>query len=226
MSDKSNMKKNKKINQMNFSIIWKYSIRYFSATKLFFQEWIDLSVEIVNRLIIGFKSVNFVIYFVFVIIIIGGLGVFPDAYNYYCDSSIDNATKLAKALSTYFITIIATSAADLLINREPNEKEASKFRMPAFAFLVFGGISIFMIQYDLIPFITFNLSLTAAGLALFFWWITNSRDRKYKNFDDNVTNFYPLGEEIKSNILTVENQFIEQREVGPTPKTRDIKVKM
>lgn len=165
-----------------------------NQTTAFFESWIYLLKILFKRFIEGFRNIDFVIYFLVVIIVVGGLGVFPLVYTAYTEiqSSDPNYIELSKALSTYFITLIATSAADLILNKHPNQKEARSLRMPALSFLIFGGIAIFIVQYNLIPKYSLTISIWSTIGALILWWIANSLDGKY-TLDDGQNPANPMG---------------------------------
>jgi hypothetical protein len=162
---------------------------------LFFKSWTYLFLTLLKRFIEGFKHIDFLIYFLVVILIVGGLGISPILYKIYLQGADtpENLNELSRALSTYFITIIATSSADLILNKLPDPKEARSLRMPALTCLIIGGISIFMIQYNLIPQYSLNIAIYATFGALFLWWITNSTDGKYKLDDQNEQFTAPMG---------------------------------
>lgn len=178
------------------------NFKFLSEIPIFFSDWYELLRSIITRFIEGFKYVDFILYFLVVIILVGGLGVFPSAYQYFIVPSADKAIHqsegidFAKSLSTYFITIIATSSADLILNKEPDENEAHMFRMPAVTCLILGAIFIFLIQINLFKDYTIQIGYIATALALFLWWITNSKDKKYVKPQSGKTNFSPLGVEI------------------------------
>jgi hypothetical protein len=161
---------------------YEYLKQVFRDCRVFFFSWIFLFKVLWNRTIEGLRNIDFVIYFVVVIIIVGMLGFSDLLYKVYVenDKSVATNLQLAKAFSIYFIAIIATSSADLILNRDPNEDEARSLRMPGLTFLILGGVLSFLIQYNLIPTWTCRLSLYGLSGALFLWWITNSTDKKYK----------------------------------------------
>lgn len=183
--------------------------------RTFINTWWLLLKTILDRFFSGFTNSNFFLYFFVVIIIVGGLGCSSLFYNYYnYNLKTGNAEEyatlclgLAKSLSTYFIALIATSSADLILNKKPNSREASVLRLPALTMLIVGGISLFLIQYNLLEDAkkTLNLAFMGTILALLFWWVANSFDDKYSPHDDgqNTTeaNYNPLGGIDPDNLL-------------------------
>lgn len=163
--------------------------------KVFFKSWTYLFSILLKRFIEGFKHIDFLIYFIVVILIVGGLGILPILYKIYLKggNTSENINELSRALSTYFITIIATSSADLILNKLPDPREARSLRMPALTCLILGGISIFLIQYNLIPIHTLNIAIYATIGALILWWITNSTDGKYKLDEENNNPLTSMG---------------------------------
>lgn len=53
----------------------------FSQIGLFFEEWLLLMKVILSRFFMGFKSVNFIFYFLVIVLILGGLGVWVEVLN-------------------------------------------------------------------------------------------------------------------------------------------------
>lgn len=203
------------------------------STSLKSIEWIDLVKSVYKRWIDGFKKVDFILYFLFVIIIVGSLGVFPSILKYYEALTLETPdlnvieNDLAKSLSTYFITIIATSSADLILNKEPNEHEARILRMPAVTCLIIGAISIFLIHTEVFGVKTLHFSFLSTAFSLFVWWIANSWDKKYQNnkLDNPIANFSPLGKENVGHSEGIESQMTEI-EVTPGTQKKTIQVKM
>ncbi|TCD01226.1 hypothetical protein [Pedobacter psychroterrae] len=187
---------NKKFDWKNFQLEikrrWK---KILQDLIIFFSSWTYLIAALFKRFYEGFRNIDFIIYFLVVILIVGGLGISPIAYKIYYkgENNPENILELAKALSTYFITIIATSSADLILNKLPNHKEARSLRMPALTFLILGGIAIFLVQYDLLPDYSLEIAFYATISALFLWWITNSVDKKYKLEDKDDDSAAPIG---------------------------------
>jgi hypothetical protein len=169
--------------------------------------WWLLIKTLLDRFLSGFTNSNFFLYFFVVIILVGSLGCSGLLYEYYYFKPNPNnigefkslCLALAKSLSTYFIALIATSSADLILNRKPNSKEAAVLRLPALTMLILGGISIFLIQYNLLEDFNRTLKLAFYGttLSLLFWWIANSIDDKYNPHEEkpasNEDNYNPLG---------------------------------
>jgi len=207
---------------------------YQNKILIFFKQWIDFIRIIFKRFFCGFKKVDFILYFIFVIILVGGLGVYPIALKYY-EASILKTPDLniiksdfAKSLSTYFITIIATSSADLILSKHP-AKHAQILKMPAVSCLIIGAISIFIIQIEVFGEKTLDFALWATIFSLLIWWITNSMDIKYDVDDNNSGEFTtsPLGDEIEPNSQIISDVELTLGSKEPQNNEIDkIKVKM
>ncbi|MDF1676217.1 MAG: hypothetical protein P1U44_10920 [Vicingaceae bacterium] len=173
--------------------IWKWF-------KEFIFSWWELIKTIGVRFFEGLKNRNFLIYFITIVVFVGGFGVLPGLNKILnsCSPTDELYLSFSKALSTYFIAIIATSAADLILNKEPTETEARILRMPAIMALVAGGFLIFLIQMELTK-SSFELSVIGTILAWFLWWITNSIDGKYQDNENNESGaMNPIGGEVNS----------------------------
>lgn len=156
--------------------IWEKIKGLWGAIGSFFSLWTKLFRIVWRRLIIGFQSPDFIIYFIVVIVIVGGMGFWPIAYKIFIDGdSTITIAELAKSMSTYFIAIIASSSADLILTNKPDQVQAKVLRMPAIAMLVIGAILLVLIQIELNN-DTMTLAYVGLTLALVFWWIANSID--------------------------------------------------
>lgn len=177
----------KLLNQL-WEVLWTW-IKEFSYS------WWELIRILSYRFFEGLKNRNFLIYFITIVVFVGSFGVLSGLSEIWGKENVSPEvySEVAKSISTYFIAIIATSGADLILNRFPNEIEARILRMPAITFLVIGGFLIFLIQMDITKY-SFKLSIIGTALAWFLWWITNSIDPKHKDedsFDGGATN--PMG---------------------------------
>ncbi|MBB2147369.1 hypothetical protein [Pedobacter gandavensis] len=228
------MTKTKRISKVKIWIKTRFiDGKYFFCN--YFQEWIILFKALFKRFFCGFKKVDFILYFLFVILIVGGLGVFPSAIKYYkAVSSNMSLTGLklvelefAKSLSTYFITIIATSSADLILNKHPNELEARTLRMPAVSCLIIGAMSIFAIHSQILGNQTLNFAFYSTLFSFFIWWIANSMDIKYdKPSNNSEANFEPLGKEMFETIIPSKEEGNLDDLDGEYPDANGIKVIM
>jgi hypothetical protein len=180
------------MNELNFPIL-KLVKDWF---KDFFYSWFELVKILLKRFFAGLKNSNFVIYFVVIIVFIGGFGVFKDIYAIInCEDGSELSrlyNELSKNLSTYFIALIAASTADLILNRLPNERESFILRMPAITGLVAGGFLLFLIQLEVVN-NTFKLAIWGTILAWIMWWISNSTDPKHKEPKEPNEPLNPMG---------------------------------
>lgn len=168
----------------------------FDWFKDFFISWFELIRILFKRFFTGLKNSNFIIYFVIIIVFIGGFGVFNDVYDIInCKKNEDVGilySQLSKNMSTYFIALIAASTADLILNRLPNERESYLLRMPAIAGLVAGGFLLFLIQMEIVK-DSFKLAIWGTILAWFMWWVSNSTDPKHIEPNEPNELLNPMG---------------------------------
>lgn len=143
----------------------------FKRMRNFIKEWETLILTLFRRFYSGFRYVNFVFYFITVIGVLGGLGVWKE----YLESSSEEI--INHALTTFYMAVLATSSADLILKTKP-KKEMKVLKMPALSILMAGGVCAVLIFTDNAP---DYLAKLCTVISLFFWWITNSTDKKYSS---------------------------------------------
>lgn len=141
--------------------------------------WKELGVEIKRRFKKPFGFPAFVLYFLGIIILVGGLGVWIPLYK-------QDWQAVPRDLSNYLLAILSASAADLTIF----ETDKRSLQMVAFVSL-FVGIALAVLALtnsDLTR--AYIYAVSGAALALFLWWIANSdniRLTEKNNSPDVVT---------------------------------------
>ena len=147
-------------------------------------EWLLLLKILLKRFFVGFGRVSFLLYFVVIIVILGGLGVWIEYFS-------ETQNGLNNALTTFFMAILATSSADLLLKTKP-EDEMGFLKMPALSILIIGGL---MAALVFAGYCQEQLAKTGTILALMLWWIANSSDDKYLANGENPESKDYTGEE-------------------------------
>ncbi len=132
----------------------------------------------------GAKSLTFWFYFLFIIIMIGGLSIWLSLYNSDGEGVLNN-------IATYIIAITASSTVDFLLNdREDISAEINK----AFNVLFIGLIVLVILLGFMIMDATLCcrircfLGVFGFTLCLSIWWISNS------NNSSIITNRPTMGE--------------------------------
>lgn len=151
--------------------------------------WKSLRQEIKKRCYLPLSQPAFILYFFFVIVIVGGLGVFIKLYRVLSmEVTPQDTLGLAQDLSTYLLAMIAASFVDLDFSESSN---LTSLRMFGFALLLIGAM------FGIISQITTNSNLAlgsacaGTALALFLWWIANYDNSKLMEKTPDPNN--PMG---------------------------------
>jgi hypothetical protein len=155
--------------------------------------WRELLLDIWNRSLVPWLRPKFVLYFFFVMVLLGGLGVWvpllaetPLAHAWAaatCSLPSSECTfttlhiqslEVLSHLAAALLAVVAAAFADAILEPEAN----GSFRMFAFsifALTVFlGVITLFSAPCKQAYF----CGITGAALSLFLWWIVNARNRR------------------------------------------------
>ncbi len=163
-----------------------------------FDYWRNLAIEIFKRLIDPLRYPTYVIYFLVVIVFVGGLGFWIPFFQKETTSMV-----LAQQLSTYLLAIAAASFADICFNFFTNlkrgkedEDEEEEFRINtdkknstmmslwSFAFMMTVA-TVALGIYCLVGTGTdgeqaYRYSLIGTALSLILWLLANYDNRKLK----------------------------------------------
>lgn len=127
------------------------------------------------------QNPGFGLYFILIVVIVGGLGFWINVFNF-------DLSMLKKSLATYFIAILATSAVDISLHDFEKEKDYKKaFQLSAYLVLTLGVIVVFFVES-----ITLLIIYTLVSWSV--WWFANA--------DNSII----LGPPPKLNKATGENQ--------------------
>lgn len=117
-----------------------------------------------ERIISPHQDPGYWIYFVLIIIIIGGLGFWIDVFPF-------DKEGLAQSLNTYFIAILATSTVDISLKEFENNKVYKKSFQLGSYFLLVIGLLVFSLSENLI------CKVIATLVSWLTWWIANSDNK-------------------------------------------------
>ena len=134
--------------------------------------WNEFYQTLKERLCVPARHPTFVLYFIGIIVVIGGFGIFEPLVSFVLGKT--TKTELPHALIcatyTYFVAIAATAAVDLTLSYRKRKYLLMLFLLSCFLvlFLAFLSAIINRHQYAAIP--------TVIGyiLALVLWWIGNA----------------------------------------------------
>jgi uncharacterized membrane protein len=156
-------------------------------------EWKRLWKELSRRMREPTGRVIFVIYFIAVVIILGGMGwIIPLCRLIFaCDMSV--AKELPNSFSTFFLAILASAMADIVLADEESGERSSS-REPTKGFKVFAlGLSLLGIPLAYAGIQSRQLiwayiaSLMGMVISLFLWWVLNADRTKWQE-----TNLEPI----------------------------------
>jgi hypothetical protein len=149
------------------------------------RKWGALKDELTKRLIEPWFDPTFVLYFVFIIFGVGGLGVWLAIGKWWIDSNETNMSAIPQQISTYLIAIAAGAFVDLTFltfsktavddSAEGSisaETRLSLWMVALSLFLMSGVFAVisslsFPLQW------TIGCSTVGSAAALFIWWIAN-----------------------------------------------------
>ena len=141
--------------------------------------WRDLFGELWRRLRrpIGYPA--FILYFVTIIIIVGGLGT-------WLTMLAGNWVTVPSSISTYLLAIIAAAAADLILSKPKDNTKRTlelSLQMLALASLVIGTSLAVLTEFTEDFTAKYIFSILGSILALLLWWIANSDNEKLMDSD-------------------------------------------
>jgi uncharacterized membrane protein YfcA len=127
------------------------------------------------------SSVSFVLYFIFVILLVGLAGSFLSSFDSINFNGSVNFKTVAMSLVGYGVVLLSSSSIELIFIRL-NSDEKEKFRTIKKAISMIGVVLIILslflslLVYSLPnEILKFSISLILCFIALYFWWVTNSK---------------------------------------------------
>jgi hypothetical protein len=127
------------------------------------ESWKELVAEIRRRVKDPFGQPEFVLYFVAIILLIGGLGVWISVYK-------KDWEVVPRDMSTYLLAILAASAADLVLSK----KSTRSLQMLGLFVLVTGGFLAVLSQANTNVIRAYVYAIVGTLMALLLWWVANS----------------------------------------------------
>lgn len=152
----------------------------FKKMNLFFKLWTDLLKELSNRLIEPLKSPNFVLYFIVIVIGVGGIGPWITLANK------GQVSELYYSIATFSLTLASASFADVVLYRNRNNSfdenknyDILTFPYTCIFFITAASAVVALIICGFFP-ARLEDGANFAGISLFFgvflWWQVNSRN--------------------------------------------------
>ncbi|PWK17192.1 hypothetical protein LV89_04478 [Arcicella aurantiaca] len=145
----------------------------YNKEKTDLTRWTNIASEIGSRVNKPLKSPTFIMYFLGLVALMGGIGVYTTIYfeinNNYC---LINHWNIALSLGTYFIALIASSSVDLILSSQPEQKDLKAFGI----ILILLGITLFFLIAIIHNAYSYVFAFGGTLLAFCSWWIANANN--------------------------------------------------
>lgn len=158
--------------------------------------WTEFKITLKDRLSKPCNHPTFVMYFIGIIVIIGGLGLLEPIISYFVINALkpeEFPRALVSAAYTYFIAIAATAAVDLILSYHKKKYLLMFFLL---CLLVVFFCFLLSVTYGTIlkrPMSAILPAFIGYIIALFLWWIGNANNAKLLDAQINPT--APIGDD-------------------------------
>src|ERR1051326_3725783 len=142
----------------------------------FWKNWLDFAADMLERVYEPFGQPAFIFYFLGIIVVVGGLGVTISIYEAVVSGTLRATHSVPRSLSTYLLAILATAFVDLTLTVETQSKRSLK--MFTLFTLVLGTVGGTIALLTLNVKLAYICALIGTFIALFLWWIANSKNVK------------------------------------------------
>jgi hypothetical protein len=145
------------------------------SEKDFWKHWKIFGSDILQRLKQPFAHPPFVLYFLVVIVGVGGIGVWIEIYKTFTKRTDESIISVPRSLSTYLLAILATAAADLILSILETKRS---MLMLALSSLIAGivlaviGLTITTLMW------ASSCAVLGTILALLLWLLANADNAK------------------------------------------------
>jgi len=139
--------------------------------------WQEFSDTLKERLKKPCKHPTFVMYFLTIVVLVGGFGVYEplvSCFVFGATPTKDLPHAVVSASYTYFVAIAATAAVDLILSYYRKKFLLMFFLASSFAVIVLAIFSAAATYNRVIPVSAAIPTLLGMILALFLWWIGNA----------------------------------------------------
>lgn len=158
--------------------------------------WQEFRGTLKERLCKPCNHPTFVMYFIGIIIVIGGLGLFEPIVSYFILGTLpyeEFPRAVVSATYTYFVAIAATAAVDLILSYHQKKYLLMFFLLCSliviFCFLLSAAYVTFLKR----PVCAILPALIGYVVALFLWWIGNANNANLLDMPVNPT--APIGDD-------------------------------
>lgn len=137
----------------------------------YYKEWKSLADVLLDRLRSPVQKPTFVFYFFFIIVFLGGVGIWVPYYKWLiAPNSLSIAGELSRAVSTYYVAILAAAFADLLLSNPPRPS----LQILAFGLMTLGGAGVVVTHVDPDSLSSGIIASLGTLCSFALWWITNA----------------------------------------------------
>jgi len=143
--------------------------------------WIILKEFLIERICRPLTQPGYVIYFFFVVIIVGSIGFLSELVKGLMDCSM-NLSNLISHSSSIFIALIAASSVELILIKDteltvPSRK--SDIQLLGIAFLIIGFILWILTNFFKDSLTGLILSIGGLIVSYLLWWISSADNKKF-----------------------------------------------
>jgi hypothetical protein len=150
--------------------------------------WEELSKDIATRLKKPLNYPAYILYFTFITALTGATGVFTTIYFELQKCQVDH-WNVSFSMGTYFIALIASASADLILGDSTEKKEIKALGLC----LILAGMSVFWLVSIVKGPLSYLFASIGVVIALVTWWIANAYNSNLTNGlnPDNATPILP-----------------------------------
>lgn len=142
--------------------------------------WMILIEFLKERICKPIKQPGYVLYFFFIVLLVGSIGFFSELLKGIVDCSLD-LSNLTIHSSSIFIALIAASSVELILVKDnelsyPNRK--SDVQLLGVTFLIFGFLLWILSNFLKNSIIGLILSVIGLIVSYILWWISSADNKK------------------------------------------------
>ncbi|GAB3222475.1 hypothetical protein [Spirosoma arcticum] len=150
---------------------------YWQKSKLDYSKWNDLVETTANRLKKPVSHPEFILYFSVIIVIVGLAGVFT-TLEIELRNCLVNHGNITLSIATYFIALLASSSADLILSSDDPAKSESQMKILRLVGIcsVLLGVGLFWLTNVFKDELGYIPAMFGLILALSTWWLANAEN--------------------------------------------------
>jgi hypothetical protein len=142
--------------------------------------WIILKEFLVDRICKPFNQPGYVLYFFFIVLIVGSIGFFSELLRGLVDCSV-SISNLTIHSSNIFIALIAASSVELILIKDSEltiPVRKSDIQLLGVTFLIIGFLLWILSNFLKSCLVGLILSLCGLIISYILWWISSADNKK------------------------------------------------